>query len=302
MQDSQTPSVTKDVLELLEILKPKPSPYQLKRIGGKRDGAYLVPDDLEGIEACFSPGVNNTKNFEDELVDLYGIKCHMCDFSSSEEQFKTPLRQKEQTFRKKWLDIDGGSDSVSLPEWIEELAPDAGRDLLLQIDIEGAEYRNILNCEDSVLKRFRIIVLELHGLDILTDSAQAEKEMAPFLRKLDNYFICVHAHPNNCCGEVELHGTGFNIPKVHELTFLRRDRFERAQGSILYLPRIPHPLDISWNVPNKPPIFLSEAWCCSGRRTLASKVAMARSRLDNFAAKSMRSIWQVVKSLRGMSA
>ena len=27
-------------------------------IGGAGDGGYLVPDDLDGIEYCFSPGVN----------------------------------------------------------------------------------------------------------------------------------------------------------------------------------------------------------------------------------------------------
>jgi hypothetical protein len=32
-----------------DIIKLKPSPYPLIRIGGDKDGAYLVPDDLSGI-------------------------------------------------------------------------------------------------------------------------------------------------------------------------------------------------------------------------------------------------------------
>ncbi len=33
-------------------------------MGGENDGGYLVPDDLEGIEYCFSPGVSNIATFE----------------------------------------------------------------------------------------------------------------------------------------------------------------------------------------------------------------------------------------------
>jgi hypothetical protein len=42
---------------------PKPSSVRLIRIGRNGDRAYLVPDDLEGIDACLSPRVNNFKNF-----------------------------------------------------------------------------------------------------------------------------------------------------------------------------------------------------------------------------------------------
>ena len=51
-----------------------------------------------------APGVNNFKNFEDNLTKEHGIKCHMCDFSSNQENFRTPLIEGMQTFKKKWLD------------------------------------------------------------------------------------------------------------------------------------------------------------------------------------------------------
>ena len=85
----------------------------------------------------------------------------MCDFSSDLEKFKTPLIEGMQTFKKKWLDIDGDEDSISLEEWVKELSPDACNDLILQIDIEGAEYRNLLAADTSTLNRFRIIIIEL---------------------------------------------------------------------------------------------------------------------------------------------
>jgi len=71
-----------ELVEVFELLKPKASKTPLIRIGGDIDGSYLVPDDLDGIAACFSPGVNRIKYFEDFLTDHYGIQSHMCDFTS----------------------------------------------------------------------------------------------------------------------------------------------------------------------------------------------------------------------------
>lgn len=242
------------------IMKPKRSPYPLVRIGGQEDGAYLIPDDLKGIKACFSPGVNNAKSFEDELTRTYGIACHLCDYTSDLEALETPLIESKQTFRKKWLDIDHGKDSITLDEWVEEECPDVENDLLLQMDIEGAEYRNLLACKQSTLNRFRIIAIELHRLDSANDPDEFENELGPLLRRLDTSHICVHAHPNNCCGEVVVEGSGLVIPRVIELTFLRRDRLNEAQPGPSYQPMLPHPLDLDKNVKELPPLLLEGDW------------------------------------------
>jgi hypothetical protein len=36
-------------------------------MGGYADGVYLIPDDLAGVAACFSPEVNTFKSFVDQL-------------------------------------------------------------------------------------------------------------------------------------------------------------------------------------------------------------------------------------------
>lgn len=97
-------------------------------------------------------------------MNVHGIPCHMCDHSSNVEAFATPLIEGRQTFLKKWLDVTGAADSVALADWVALRAPGTA-DLLLQMDIEGAEYRNLLGTPDDVLRRFRIVVLELHGLE-----------------------------------------------------------------------------------------------------------------------------------------
>lgn len=262
----------------VDVMRPKPSPAPLIRIGGDSDGAYLVPDDLQGVKSCFSPGVSNRKDFEDELLTNYGIECHMCDFTSDVDKFRTPLMS-GQTFKKKWLDINNNADSISLSGWVDELAP-YDDDLILQIDIEGAEYRNLLNTPESTLLRFRIIIIELHNLYVFNKPEEFNKEVGPLLALLDKHFICVHAHPNNCGGDIILSGSKLNIPNIHELTFLRRDRWEGVSEEDYHPSVLPHPLDIEFNVPNKPPLYLNEHWLDSQKRTPESSIKMLNAQVD----------------------
>lgn len=247
-------SATNELLDVFAVLKPKPSRTPLVRIGADTDGSYLVPDDLDGISACFSPGANRIKHFEDFLADHHQIPSHMCDYTCEADDFTTPLKPL-QTFVKKWLDVVPGDDNISLETWVTTQAPTG--DLLLQMDIEGAEYRNLLRTPTEILARFRIVVLEVHGLDRMLERDVLRYAIHPFFEKLGRLFTTVHAHPNNCCGEFSVPGTDVRIPRVLELTLVRNDRFVAGDGPA----NLPHRLDVSRNVPRKPPLVLSDAWC-----------------------------------------
>lgn len=265
--DIEGESSVQEMLDAFALLKPKPSSFPFTRIGENCDGSYLIPDDLDGIVACFSPGVNNFKHFEDILTDRHGIDCHMCDFSSDLENFRTPLKEGRQTFRKKWLDVRTEDDSLSLDDWVSECAPEG--DLLLQMDIEGAEYRNLLSTADATLSRFKIVVLEVHDLDQMRRALVLRNVIAPVLTRLAQFFTVVHAHPNNCCGDFAIPGTSVRIPKVLELTYVRTNGLTARR----YTPMLPHPMDVSRNVLWNPPLFLGEDWL-DGNRPLRSRIKM----------------------------
>lgn len=53
-----------ELTALIGRLHPLATDKELIRLGPARDGGYLVPDDLTGIEACFAPGVSDSSNFE----------------------------------------------------------------------------------------------------------------------------------------------------------------------------------------------------------------------------------------------
>ena len=234
-----------ELINASEMLVPLPCGHELIRIGPKNDGGYLVPDDLVGIENCFSPGTANTKYFEDDLANKYRIKSFMCDYSSDIEKFITPIIPELQIFEKKWLDISENDISIEINSWVGRNSSNE-LDSLLQMDIEGYEYKNLIHASNDTLKKFRIIVLEIHHLNLLQYSQFLKGVFIPTLRKLTSFFTCVHVHPNNCCPVVRI-GNNIEIPTVIELTFLRKDRFIYNTNIPLCLP---HHLD-SLNIKSK---------------------------------------------------
>jgi hypothetical protein len=71
---------TAEMRALLDILKPRDPGCAFVRLGGPHDGGYLIPDDLDGIVACFSPGVDQTSAFERDCLDR-GMALYLSDAS-----------------------------------------------------------------------------------------------------------------------------------------------------------------------------------------------------------------------------
>jgi F5/8 type C domain len=238
--------------QAVRLITPVRCGIPLIRIGLAYDGGYLLPDDLDGIEACFSPGTNNFKDFEDALATRYGIKSFMCDYSSDAEKLRTPLIEGLQRFEKKWLDVRPSEINLDINDWVKRNTK-PHTDLLLQMDIEGAEYRNLLHASDETLARLRIVVLEIHGLSLLAKPEFLRGIFLPVFGKLARHFVCVHVHPNNA-GTSTTHHEDLVVPNTLELTFLRKDRIVQRDIPL----ELPHRLD-AINVATKPPLHLKGA-------------------------------------------
>ena len=86
-----------DVLKLLNLIHPKKLNINHIRLGGQNDGGYVVPNDLDGINFCFSPGVGNISDFENEL-SLKKIKSFLADYSINYDSKNNPMIDFEKNF------------------------------------------------------------------------------------------------------------------------------------------------------------------------------------------------------------
>lgn len=243
-------SVTNPALlkSLIAKLKPVDPGIELIRIGGNNDGGYLVPDDLEGIRFCFSPGVNTIANFEYECLQR-GIPSFLADYSVD----APPIELKGCRFVKKFVGAYNNEIFMTLEKWVSESLPEGFKDdLILQMDIEGCEYQTLLATPVAILEKFRIMIVEFHNFHNL-DNIEYYNLVNVTIEKVREGFVPVHLHANNFAS---LHNVnGVVMPSIFEVTFLRKDRVKRTRA----LKRLPHLLDQP-NNPERADIQLPVDW------------------------------------------
>ena len=233
----------KEFLENINVFK-----TNLIRLGNNSDGGYLVPDDLNEIEACFSPGVADNINFEKSLAKKK-IQSYLLDNSIE----KLPENNKYFTFKRKHLGIRNNNNFISINNWINEYYPkESTYEFILQMDIEGSEYEVLLDIEEKTLKKFRILVIEFHQLFDLVTLLGYKLIKATFDKILQHFYI-VHIHPNNLFPMITVHD--YKIPNLLEFTFLRKDRLNKKEP----ISKLPNVLDTK-NVLEKDDIVLPHYW------------------------------------------
>lgn len=240
----QTPEA--DVRSFLAQLAPVETDCPLIRMGGENDGGYLIPDDLDGIEACFSPGVDQTATFEAALLER-GIPSVLADYSVA----APPAALAQCVFDRRYLAAHDDEINITLANWLRWRGGETKQDLLLQMDIEGSEYPVLIESSPATLSRFRIIAIEFHHFEQLFNPIMFALIRESFAKLLQDFAV-VHIHPNNYQGLFRVGNTW--VPGMPEFTFWRKDRIRSTKPATQF----PHPLDRP-NIPAKPDVVLPES-------------------------------------------
>lgn len=269
--------------QMIDLLRPVNSSCEMLRLGGSGDGAYLVPALVSDMTACLSPGTASYKTFEDELANLYGIRSFMIDGSVDPSLLSTSLIYNYQSFQKIWLEpITIPGLSICLSDWMASIVK-SGISLeksILQMDIEGAEYKNIMSWSDDDLKSFSILILELHGLYSARHRIVLEECIMPVLSRLAQYYEVLHIHPNNNSYNGRIHG--YAVPDVLEVTLIRKS-YALSKGVIFnsYPPSLPHVLDIV-NNPAKKPVYIDRRWFNEAYQLSADSLEVKINQLQSY--------------------
>lgn len=220
--------------QMIEFLIPVSNGHELVRVGNSSDGGYLLPDDLLSLDSCLSIGCDSAWSFEKSLYELTGTSSHLLDKLSKKPEDLTETHK----FHDGLLGRKNFGDTINMESFVKECGLSTSRDLILQMDIEGAEYDILLDIEDRLLSQFRIVVIEFHDFKRTRQPNFLKEVVLPILIKLDKSFHLVHFHPNNCRNLFRL-GKSF-LPEVFEVTYHRRDRSRTPSPSRSCLP---HALD-----------------------------------------------------------
>jgi hypothetical protein len=226
-----------------------PPPRPLIRLGALNDGGYLVPEDLSEVKYCFSPGVAETADFEMDCARIYGMPVYMCDPTVDRSPLNHPLFH----FEKKGIGYGGSAGGLLEPmsQWVYNSGVETNAQLLLQMDIEGAEYDFFLYEKPAFLKKFRYAIIEVHYLHQMLGPSYFETRLLPFIKKVKECFDIIHIHPNNHTVFAEFGGV--TLTSCLELTL--SNKMISANGESLQNIKHEAPLNYSrhrFDAPNMP--------------------------------------------------
>jgi FkbM family methyltransferase len=233
---NQQMHTTFDVLRLL-------TPFDINkdkvRIGKKGDGGYILVDDLMPDQAVLSFGIGNEVSFDLAMAER-GHKTYMFDHTIS----GAPAQHKNLEFVRNG--ISGASkprESVfSLADHLKRLDI-GGENLILKMDVEGAEWESLAATPPAIFRRFQQIVIEVHNLHRLGDPLM-RNVVAGVLRKLNMQFTLFHVHGNNFA-QLNL-VDGLPVLDLLELSYVRTSAIERQPSRTIFPTEFDYP-----NVPGR---------------------------------------------------
>ncbi len=175
----------------------------LKRFGSRNDGGYLLCDNLsDGIQSAYSYGVGVNDDFGCDVSKRFGVPVHQYDcFDAARptcnggtfafnNQCIGPRPETDKDTRA----FDTLQNQISRNQ-------DAGKRLILKIDVEGAEWESLLATPDAVLDQVDQIAMELHLPVEVSKRAETtivvNERHLEMIRKLKRRFHVVNLHFNN---------------------------------------------------------------------------------------------------------
>ncbi len=203
---------------------------------------YLIPQNIGEVEALFSPGVGTNSDFELHFANQ-GVSCYMADASVDAPS----VDHENFHFIQKYIGPVTEGKFICLEDWINTNYAQ-GQNAVLQMDIEGAEYQSLLALPSETLKKFKMIVMEIHYLKFLA-SQEGLALGTVFFNHLLKDFKVVHFHVNNYLRPIKFKGLKF--PQDIEITLVRNDLVKNFKPVDV----LPHPLDIKNNPKKNDHIF-----------------------------------------------
>lgn len=184
------------------------------RIGKENDGGYVMLDDFASKDKiAYSFGISDDVSWDKDMVKR-GFSVFQYDHTID----ALPENNNSFFFNKKGVadSYEKKDDLEPLENFIKANGHVEKKNMILKMDVEGAEWGAIDITPMSVLNQFSQVVMELH--DLLDVNKQ--KRVIKVLKKLTNGFIVAHIHANNFSDVVCIDGIPY--PDALEVLLLNK--------------------------------------------------------------------------------
>jgi hypothetical protein len=202
----------------------------MQRFGSPNDGGYLMCGNLLGnVESAYSYGIGPQDDWGCDVSEHRRISVHQYDCFSPPD---VPCPNRRAIFHDECIGPRAETiDSRVFDTLAGQISKngDAGKTLVVKIDVEGAELDSLLTTPDRVLYRIDQLAMEIHGTD---------RRYLTLVRKLKRTFHLVHLHYNNqACSTKDR-----PLPAwAYQVLFVNK-RIGRVNADAP-APALPHPLD-----------------------------------------------------------
>jgi len=208
-----------DAALVFEALKPMDAVGGRKiRLGGRHDGGYVMlepPEDSQR-KIAYSFGISTHAEWDLEMVRR-GYEVFQYDGTVERSPAPHPLIK----FHR--LNITGDDSPPPGETNIARIISGHGHqdswNIILKMDIEGAEWGVLENISEEDINRFEQILVEWHGFP--TDDRPELERRLGLLRKLGRTHQAIHIHAPNGAAPTVLQGLRV-LPQLFEVAYVRR--------------------------------------------------------------------------------
>jgi hypothetical protein len=221
-------SLPDDVIDFLARLAPMdPVGVAKTRIGGDADGGYVMLDCIRPAAPVLSYGVGPDITFDLAMAE----RGHQVTAFDHTVETMPGAHENLRWVREGIGERDTPEKHLATLATHAARHAEAGEDMILKLDVEGAEWHALLAAPDALLARFQQIVGEFHSFESIAHAGGLglRREV---LQKLLRQFALVHVHSNNSQPFFTVHG--MPVSNLLELSFVRRDVCRTVPSTALF--------------------------------------------------------------------
>lgn len=210
------------------------------RLGKANDGGYIMLDNFqnnsEGI--AYSFGISNDVSWDWDMATR-GYEIFMYDMTIDALPKENP---RFHFFKEGIAGIEIKEQNLNtLEHFIKRNGHEGKTNMILKMDVEGAEWSFLATVSSETLNQFDQMVFEFHDIIAPKNQSVMNATLA-CIKKINQTHSLIHLHANNN-GSFLILDDKILFPDVLELTYVKTSNYELVDDENIYLP-------ISFDQPN----------------------------------------------------